>query len=417
MSMSTLALAWRNLGRNRRRTFLAVGAIALGQFTLIFVNCMMAGSFQDMLDTITGPFVGHVQVCHPDWREERAVDLYVDRLSEVLRQISALPAVERVSPRIYSSVLAAPGEKTSNPATAEPAVIVGVDPAVEADDRGLLARVPPGALPGARGVALGDVLATRLGVVPGQLLAIIGQDADGFPVNDLFEVRAIINSRVDLVKTRGIVMALEDAASFLAMPDQAHEITVTGTDSRRSEELAEAVAALPGCAGAEVLSWRRVVPMLEQIIALKGWMDLIFLGIVFAAAAAGVANTAMMSTFERRREFGMLLAIGARPRRIVRMVVLESVLLGLLGVAIGSLLGSLAVWITSRTGIDYAALGGAKASDVAYAGISFSFVIYPLFQFRHVVFGVVAVTLTSVLASLWPAFLVARLEPVEAVRS
>ena len=90
MQSSTLRIAWRNLGRNKRRTMLAVGAIALGQLTLLFVNCLMAGSFNDMLETVTGPLVGHVQIHHEEWREERAIDLYVDDLSKAKAEMEAL---------------------------------------------------------------------------------------------------------------------------------------------------------------------------------------------------------------------------------------------------------------------------------------------------------------------------------------
>ena len=417
MQSSTLRIAWRNLGRNKRRTMLAVGAIALGQLTLVFVNGLMAGSFNDMLETVTGPLVGHVQIHHEEWREERAIDLYVDDLSKAKAEMEALPFVESVLPRIYSPVLAASGEEGDEPADAEPAMVVGVDVDLESQKGGLLESAEPGSLPSERSVVIGRVLANRLGVEPGQLVAVIGQDADGFPVSDLFEIKSIIKSNVDVVKTMGVVMHIDDAGEFLAMPDQAHEIVVQSDDYRNAEELATSVAALPALANAEVLQWREAVPELARIIDMKGKIDLIFLAIVFVAAAAGIANTATMSAFERTHEFGMLLAVGTRPVRIIRMVLIESIIIGLLGVAIGSILGSALVVATSQTGIDYAALGGVSAEDVSFGGMSISYIIYPMFEFRHVLLGLCAVTMTSVLASLWPAALAARLEPVEAMRS
>ena len=138
MQFSTLKIAWRNLGRNRRRTLLALSAIALGQLTLVAVNGLMAGSFEEILQTITGPLVGHVQVHHKDWREERAIDLYIDKLSEVKAEIEQIPSVKSISTRIYSPVLAASGEQTDKPADAEAAMIVGVDIAVESKDGGIL---------------------------------------------------------------------------------------------------------------------------------------------------------------------------------------------------------------------------------------------------------------------------------------
>jgi len=414
---STVRIAWRNLGRNKRRTLLAVGAIALGQLTLVFVNGMMAGSFHDMLETITGPLVGHVQIHHPEWREERAVDLYVDNLAQAMSELEALPEVESVSPRIYAPALVASGEPGEEPADAEPAMLLGVDVDNESHKGGVLASLDAAELPGERAVVVGKVLANRLDLKAGQHLAVIGQDADGFPASDLFTIQAIIESNVDIVKTMGVVMSFADAGRFLAMPDQAHEIIVQGGDYREAQALAGRVSALPAFGQLEVLSWREAAPELVRMIDIKGWMDVIFLAILFVAAAAGIANTAMMSTFERTHEFGMLLAVGTRPGRVVGMVLIESVILGLVGVTVGSILGSAIVLITSQTGINYAALGGISAEDIGYAGVSFSYTIFPRLELRHIVYGLCAVTLTSLLASLWPASLAARLEPAEAMRS
>jgi putative ABC transport system permease protein len=414
--MTTLNIAWRNLGRNRKRSLLAVGAIALAQTTLVFVNGFMAGSYDQMLQTITGPMIGHVQVHHGQWREERAIDLHIDHLEEVRAQMAGLTEVISVSPRLYSAVLAASGEKREQPADAEPAMIVGVDASAESARGGLLESLPAQAHPRGNKVAVGRVLANRLDVSEGRELALIGQDVDGFPASDLFTIGAIIESPVDLVKTRGVVMSMETASEFLAMPDQAHEIVIRGSSVEQAGRLAREVAALPAVSEMEVLSWREAAPEFGRMIDMKDWFDLIFLAIVFVAAASGIANTSVMSTFERTREFGMLLAIGLRPARVARMVVIESVLLGLMGVLIGSLAGSGLVLLTAQTGINYAALAGVESADIAFAGVSISYMIYPRFELRHILFGFIAVTLTCVLASTWPAALAARLEPAKAMR-
>jgi ABC-type lipoprotein release transport system permease subunit len=415
--MTALRIAWRNLGRNRKRTLLAVGAIALAQTTLVFVNGLMAGSYDQMLQTITGPMIGHVQVHHRQWREERAIDLYLDHLDAVRTEIAGLPDVATVSPRLYSAALAASGEKRAQPADAEPGMIVGVDPSVESGPGGLLESLPPDVHPRGKRVAVGRVLANRLHVNEGEELALIGQDVQGFPASDLFAIVAIIDSPVDLVKTRGVVMSMETAAEFLEMPNQAHEIVICGSNVDRADALAREIAALPAVSGMEVLSWREAVPEFSRMIDMKDWFDLIFLAIVFVAAASGIANTSMMSTFERTRELGMLLAIGLRPAGVVRMVLVEAVLLGLMGVVIGSFAGSGLVLLTAHTGINYAALAGVESADVAFGGVSISYIIYPRFGFKDILFGFIAVTLTSALASTWPATLAGRLEPAKAMRS
>ncbi len=414
--MTLLRIAWRNLGRSRKRSLLALGAIALAQATLVFVNGFMAGSYDQMLQTVTGPLVGHVQLHHPQWREEHAVDLTVDGINAGTAQLQALPGVISVAPRIYAAVLAASGERHQQPVDAEPAMLLGVDCAEESMAGGLLASLPSAAHPQDDDVAVGRVLAHRLHLRVGQQLALIGQDADGFPANDLFRVGAIIDSPVDLVQTRGVLLPLARAAALLALPDRAHEIVVRGARVEEAEELARVIAALPAAADLEVLSWRQAAPEFSRMFQMKDIFDLIFLAIVFVAAAAGITNTAMMSTFERQREFGMLLAIGLRPRGVVQMVLLESLLLGVIGVAFGSLLGTALVLLTAHTGIDFAALAGSKATDIAFGGVRISYVVHPRFEFRHILFGCIAVTLTSALASTWPAMLAARLQPAQAIR-
>lgn len=416
MRAGTLKIAWRNVGRNKRRTALAAGAIALGQLTLVFVNGLMAGWFDSMLRTLTGPLVGHVQIHHADWREERAMDLYIDGFDQVRSDIESIPGVQRVVPRVFGPVLAVPGEPTDRPADAEPGVVVGVDVAVERERGGLLASLDSATILDERSVALGKVLANRLAIQKGDRIAMIGQDVDGFPVSDLFEVRAVIDSAVDIVKTMGIVMPISTAQHLFVMEGRVHEIIVHGQDFAEAARLRDEIAALRPLAIAEVLSWREAIPELTRVIDMKWWFDFIFLGLVFFAAAAGIANTALVSTFERTQEFGMLLAVGSRPTRIVTMVLLESVGIGLVGVAVGSLIGAALVIITGHTGIDYAAISGSTAEDIAFSGISFSYIVCPRLEFRHIVYGLGAVTATSLIASLWPAVWAARLEPVKALR-
>ncbi len=419
MELSTLQIAWRNLGRNRKRTLLAIAAIALGQFTLVFVNCMMAGMYSDMLKTITGPLLGHVQLSQKDWREERAMDLFVDKLDEVRAGISAIPGVETVSPRIYAPVLSAPGAKSDEPADAEPGMIIGLDIATETSRDGMLELLTKEQQPSDKDIVLGAGLARKLRLKAGDQIAVIGQDADEFPVSDLFTVKAVIRSNTEVINTMGIVMPIKAAQEMLALSNQAHQIIIQGEHHEDAAALAARVRTLPAIAGAEteVLTWREAAPVLVNMIDMKDGMDMVFVLILFVAAAAGIANTMMMSTFERTHEFGMLLAVGSRPARIVRMVLVESVVLGLIGVAIGSVIGSALVFITAETGIDFSALTSGEISEFNYKGLSISYVIYPMFEWRHVVFGVVAVTLTSMLASLWPAMSVARLEPAKAMRS
>jgi ABC-type antimicrobial peptide transport system permease subunit len=152
---------------------------------------------------------------------------------------------------------------------------------------------------------------------------------------------------------------------------------------------------------------------LIRIVDLAGALVLV---LVFIAAAAGVANTMLMATFERTREFGMLLALGTRPARIVSLVLTESMALGMMGAILGSAVGIALVLVTHRTGIDYATLAGGGPSELSFAGLRWSLRFYPTLDVADVVRAIAAVCITSLLASVWPAYRASRLQPVRALR-
>ena len=250
-------------------------------------------------------------------------------------------------------------------------------------------------------------------------MALIGQGADGSIANDLLTVAGVLETPMDVVNRTGVVMPLDTAQDVFAMPGQANEINVRGSaGAEGADALAARIEALPAMEGLEVLPWRELAPELAQFLDLGGMYGIIVLFIVFIAAAAGVANTMLMATFERRRELGMLLSLGATPARLVRIVLSEAVALGLLGVIVGSVLGGLFVFYLSQVGVDPTALGQeGEGTDIAMYGLSMSGAIHPWLSAMDFIPGFVGVSVVSVLAALWPAWVTARLEPVKAMRS
>jgi ABC-type lipoprotein release transport system permease subunit len=318
----------------------------------------------------------------------------VEDLQSILTEVRSSEGVARAAGRVYSPVLAALGE------TGFQAMVMGVDPEVESDPRGLLAGLAEDVLPGDGKVLVGYLLARKLGVKGGEEIAVVGQGADGSIANDLFTVATVVRTPLDLVNRLGIVMSMTDAQELFAMPDQAHEIVVHASEAGTSTEVASRLAALESLATAEVIGWREAAPQLAGYVSLTDKAGAFILVLVLLAAAAGVANTMMMSTFERQHEFGM--------------IVVEAIALGLAGVAIGSVLGAALVTTLGHTGMD---MGLGSETPLTIFAIEFPMWIYPRFAVGDVVNGVVAVSFTAVLASLWPASYAARLEPSEALRA
>ena len=411
-SVSTLRIAWRNLGRNRKRSLLALGAIAVGQLAFLATTALLNGFVEQYLSSVTGPMVGHVQIHAPGWRDDRSIDLTLGDIDAALTEIRRDPQVDHASARVFAPALAALAEDGFM------SMVVGVNPEVESHPTGLLAGEQLSEQIGGRRVLVGRGFARKHDIEPGMEIAVIGQDVDGSIANDLFIVSEVIATPVAIVNNLGIVMSLDDAQELLLMPDQAHEIVIHVKDRELLSDTVTRVSSLPCLSGMEVLPWQEIMPFIVTVI---GFMDIykyIILFIVFIAAAAGIANTMLMSTFERTHEFGMLLSLGCGPGRLSKIIAVEAVILGLLGVAIGTVLGLGLVALTSESGINYAALGGSESAfEVDFRGFQVSSHVFPKINASDVAAGVIAVFLTSLIAVIWPMVHLARLEPMEAIRS
>ncbi len=410
MHLRTAQIAWRNLGRNKKRTALAFLAITVAQFAFLATDGLMRGYSDNIRLAITGPMVGHVQAHAPNWRQERALDLAVEDVDNIVSEIQSDPDVGNVSARIYAPVLVAPEQD------AFIATVIGLSIDAESSPYGLLSGLQQSVERGQ--VFIGYRLAKKIKAKPGQEIAVVGQAADGSLANDLYIVQDIIRCPADIVNQSGIVMSLQDAQQLFVMPNQANEIIIRARTSGKSRAITNRLSQKPLFTNIEVLTWQEIVPELVLILKMSDYVGYFALIIVFIAAIAGIANTLMMSTFERMHEFGMLLALGTRPMRIVRIIVCESIFIGVIGVAIGTLLGYGFVIGTAEGGIDMASWGGeGQVEEMAYQGLNLPLHIRPRLEPIDTLFGLIAVIITSLFASVWPAWIAGRLEPIKAMRA
>ena len=198
-----------------------------------------------------------------------------------------------------------------------------------------------------------------------------------------------------------------------------HEIVVRDKAAGQAEAVAQRLKKIPILKHTEILPWQKIVPELVLILKYSDYTGYFVLIIIFFAAIAGIANTLMMSTFERFHEFGMLLALGSSPFRLVRMIIFEAILIGFIGVVIGTVFGLVFVAGTSNSGIDMASWGGhgGQASDMGYMGLNLPLLIYPKIAGFDIILGLVTVMFTSLVACIWPAWVAGKLEPMEAMRA
>lgn len=409
--MRLFSLALRNLLRNGRRTALTVAAIAVGLMMTLFVASFQEGSYDDMIRTAVSQMAGHVVVQAPGYQEEQDEELALAHSGRYAERIRAELPEAVVARRIQL------GGLLTSPTHSVGVGVIAVEPGPEAIVVDLDDKVVDGAWLGDddRGILVGRALADQLGVGVGDKLVYMGQHGTDEMVSRLFRVAGVF--RTGSADMDGFVAYVPLAAGQELLgrdDDPAHRVTVhlDGADTDEAHaRLRAAFAEDP----VEVLDWVAALPEVSALIQVDRSSGDVMLGIIGLIVAMGVLNTVLMSTLERTREFGVLLAIGMPPRRLAALVLSEGLLLGLIGAALGTLLGAAAVLAAQRHGIDITAMAGGERMDMG-DGISMSALVFPVWAWgRALAFIALAVAFT-VLSAAWPAWRVSRLSPVEAMR-
>jgi len=189
------------------------------------------------------------------------------------------------------------------------------------------------------------------------------------------------------------------------------EILVFAEDPETADSLAVELSSVldgqvPG--GLEVLSWKDQSPFIRMMDQMVPMMAIVFF-ILLLMASLIIINTMLMTVMERMREFGMLAALGMRQGVIVKLILFEGLVIGLIGAAIGGVLGTgIAVWV-EQVGIDVSA--AARGIDIPFQGR-----IYPDWKLLFTVISAVLGMITAVLATLYPAKRAISQTPAEAIR-
>ena len=401
-----LALAWRNVLRNRRRSVITAASVAIGVAAMTFLWGFIDGMNRQMVENTTRFFAGDVQVHLRGSHDDPSLDLTIAEAAPVLRAAREHPQVAAASVRLEGRALASRGDKSRG------VVVAGVAPRDERRVTVLFDAIVDGGplAEGAPGVLVGEKLADALKLRPGEELVLVGQAYDGSMASGRFPVRGVFRTQIDELDGFVAVMPLEVVREFFAAPGGATAIALRLRDRDRLGAVRASLAASLG-ERFEVLGWPRLLPMVAVSVRFHEVVTYVVLLVFFVVVAAAVANPVLMAVLERTREFGILLAVGMSQRRLLGLVFLESILLGVAGLVAGNALGLALTAYFGRFGID---LGAFEAGLRTMPGLSD--VIYPVLRAERTAMLSAVVFAIACLMAAYPAAKAALLQPVEAIR-
>ncbi len=405
--MKALRYAWRNIWRNPRRTWITVTAISLNVAVLIASYGLMDGMMKHMVSNVTNLVVGEVQIHAPKYLVDHSMYKNLEDPKTILQRLKSRGI--RAVARSYGYGLVASGKKSAG------ALFWGVDPGAEKKSFDLADHVAYGHYLGSepkKEMVVGRKLARSLNVGIGSEIVVVVQAADGSLGNDLFIVTGILKAAGDGIDRDAAIIHRKDFQELFVSGGRIHEIALNSRGALPLARLKEIAA--KAAPHNDVKSWRQLMPALSDMVNFFDAGMWLFGMIFFLAAALGVMNTMLMSTFERIREFGILKALGTSPWRILGDVASEAFVLSLVSTIIGTVIGVALSFYFMKQGLDTSIFITGDAA-VSVSGIAFDPVWRATLTLKTVLSPVLMMWFISLLASLYPAAIAARLDPVKAM--
>jgi putative ABC transport system permease protein len=400
-----LELAWRNIWRNPRRTIVILIAVVMGVWSMVFMGAWLRGMTDQMVGNSIATLTGEIQIHAIGYRNDPVIENSMtapETVRDVLKKV--LPSGAQWSSRIRVNAIAGNARHSTG------VTLVGINPTTESNVSFIGSAVTHGRylLPtDGHGIVVGKALANKFETKLGRKLVLMSQAADKEIASRAFRIVGLFTAELAATEKQFVFVTTAAARQMLKLEKDVSEIAIVLPDRRQSDNTAESLKnALP--AGYDVATWKTLLPIVRAYLSMMdAWLFIWYL-IVFIAMGFGIVNTLLMAIFERIKEFGLLKALGMKPGRIIGAVLTESLLILILGIAIGNMLGYATVHTLADVGIDLSFF----AEGAEFAGISR--IIYPALHVRDMFIANLVVFFLGLAVSAYPAVKAARITPVEA---
>ena len=402
--MKTIEVSWRNLWRNRTRTNVTIAAVALCIAILIIFQSMIVGLIEKAVFNTTNLVIGEVQIHANGYLNDKS--LYKDlKNTEKIKSIAKKNNIGLVE-RSYGFGLISSGTKSAG------TQFWGVNPESELMHFDFAKHINQGTFlnsSSSNKIVLGNKLALSLAAEVGTELVVFVQGADGSLGNDLFYVSGILKNVADNIDRSAAIILENDFNILFSSNNMIHEIALNSKGNFEAEEIQNLMSA--EIKDVEIDTWKQLMPTIALMTEkMSVFMRTLFSLIFTIAAGLGVMNTMIMSTYDRMKEFGIIRAIGATPWQIIKQVSLESFILTFIASIIGTVVGLSAALYFQKYGFDVSgqgnlSFGGVVMDPIWKASVSLGIILLPIGLMMS----------TSILSSLYPASIAARIKPVEAI--
>jgi ABC-type lipoprotein release transport system permease subunit len=402
-----LKMAWRNIWRNKRRTLITAASILFAVFFAIIMRSIQLGTYKNMIDNVVQAYTGYIQIFDHRFKKDETIEHTMDYSKDLMNNILSDENVSIAVPRLESFALASTGSQTKG------VMVVGTDPYQE----DLLTRLSKKLVDGTylnagdRGILVSERLAHYLKAQSGDTVVLISQGYHGVGAADQYVVQGIIRFPSPDLDNKLIFMDLPLCQEFYSASNKISSISLNLMNDKRMNGTVDQIQKKLG-KDYDVRSWKKILTQLVQQIEGDNIGGLIMLAILYMIVGFGVFGTVQMMTAERRKEFGVMIAVGMQKTRLGGIIIMEMVFLGLLGALGGILLSLPIVFSLYKNPIT---LSGEMAESIAAYGME---PIMPAAWQADYFFSQTGIVLLIVgFAIFFPVLSVTRLEVGKALRA
>ena len=366
----------------------------------------MIGMMENLIKTATDSFIGDAQIHRQGFGDTQEVSMTIQELDKVGANLAKEANVQYFTRRTYSS-----GMITSS-ANRRAINLVGVQPSTEK----FLSQIDDAITEGVffeganeHDIVIGSKLAEILEVeLEDKVIVTVVQAKSGDYFEDWFRVSGIYYFADAAMSSGMAFVRLKKAQQMLAIGKNVHEIAIKFTSTEYGQDKQLPFWEAYSQHGNEVLSWTDILPQLPKVFEMSQYSKYVMGVVLFGVVIFGIINTLFMSLYERMFEFGVLRAVGTRSFGMARIVLFEAGALAIVSIVLGAILGFVLTAIFTRIGLDY--------TGNEMMGVTVQEFIFPVLTIEQFIIYPVAVFIFTIIAGLYPAWHVAKMSPVDAMR-
>jgi putative ABC transport system permease protein len=403
-----LKLAWRNIWRNKRRSLLTFSAIVFAALAAIAMRGIQNGTFALNIKNSVELFSGYIQIQRKGYLDNPTLNASFKVNNDIVSALKNTKGVKNYSPRIYSDGLICFKNNSSGVS------IMGIKPVMEKNVTTFLEDIDKGKFfdsDSSNEVVLGSKLMENLGARIGDEVIILSQAYDGTLGNQKFKIAGTVKLGVQEMESGVVFMGIKSAQSLLDMGSRISVIAIKAQDIEHLPQIKNSLIQKINNPELSVLLWNEVSPEMQQQINLSNVRGILFNGILIVIVAFGILNTVLMSVTERYKEFGVVLSIGMPQVKLTYLIYIETFFITMIGLLFGNLLGYAVNYYFVIHPIVFG--GELRKLYEMYHFLPLAQSSVQLSIFLNVSLSIIII---SLLACIYPAYRVYKLEPLKGIR-